>query len=495
MNNEKLEKYTPLILFGLSLIYYVTLSAKTWTWTFVSQDSGDWLASAQMWFTPQPYGSPLYIFLAKAVNIIPGDLVFNMTFFLSCIPGAVVIALTYMIAKELTRDHVISFIVGLVMLGCAILLTQSTVVEEYALSAMFIFLAFYYYIKNDKKAWLFMLACGLAVHVILGLLALVWLALEWRNRSEWLRHLWVILLVGVLPYSYLIVTMGTDTPRLIGGGLSLASINTWLGSTSTIATMSAVEAPERLIQASGVLISAFAFALIPLYTGIKNRNLDGINPQKIQLHRVCFALLLVVAFLYVTNRDYTTWTFLTFGLPCFVVFISHGLKMTSQNPKLAVFLGALMLLVLNSLFLNANQITNENPLATEYESALMSLEDNSAVITPRGCATGLGLAYVLSNGKELAPILLYPSKEKVDEVVYNDYLDWLERDYGISGDNTLELVKSALDQNRKVYFSFPVFDFWEKAFLMAPTDSPTLFQVYWVDLDPDWTEEELETYQ
>lgn len=481
-------KHKALIIGLVSFIYYAVLSAKTWTWVFVSQDSGDWLAAAQMWFTPQPYGSPLYIFLAKIVNALPIDLVIGMTILLSALPAAITIAFSYLIAHNITENKLIQYTIPAIMLGSAVLLTQASVVEEYAISIMFVSIAIYAYQLNRIRLWLLMLALGAAVHIIVALLAVIWLLLEWKRRNEWSKHLWIPLVFGVLPYSYLLYTMGTDTPRLIGGGLSLEAINTWAGSTGTIGTMAAIEAPERLIQATGVMLASFGLALVPLYLGFKARQSLG------RIGVISAALIVITWFLYLTNRDYTTWTFTTFTIMCVAILITHGLTQMTQNQIKAVLGGALILIGWNSIWLNADVVTKSDPMATDYESALMSIPDGSAVITPRGCATGLGLAYVMASGKDLVPILLYPTAEPIDEVVYNDYLKWVKDTWGIEGRNTLELVKDAF-KTRDVYFAAPILPFWEKAFGLKETDNRMLYKVWLVILQPDWSESELETYQ
>ena len=60
---------------GISFIYLMVLSAKSYTWVFASEDAADWLASSILWFVPQPVGSPLYILLGHAINVLPIDLV------------------------------------------------------------------------------------------------------------------------------------------------------------------------------------------------------------------------------------------------------------------------------------------------------------------------------------------------------------------------------------------------------------------------------------
>ena len=136
----------------LSFVYYFVLASKQWTWVFVSGDSGDWLAAANIWMAPQPYGSPLYIVLGHLINMLPGSLVDNMTILLSVLPAAITVGLVYLIVYKMTENARIGIVCAVVMLGASIPLSQATVLEEYSLCVMFVVMAFYMYLLDKKWA-------------------------------------------------------------------------------------------------------------------------------------------------------------------------------------------------------------------------------------------------------------------------------------------------------------------------------------------------------
>ena len=138
---------TPLIIFLTAFSYFALLSSKTYTWVFVSEDAADWLACSTMWMVPQPLGSPLYILLGQFLNILPGDLVIKMTMILSCLPSAITVTLVYLIVRHLTNKESIAITSAMVLAASAIFMSQSTILEEYALAVMLLTLGYYFFSK------------------------------------------------------------------------------------------------------------------------------------------------------------------------------------------------------------------------------------------------------------------------------------------------------------------------------------------------------------
>jgi hypothetical protein len=118
-----------------------------------------------------------------------------------------------------------------------------------------------------------------------------------------------------------------------------------------------------------------------------------------------------------------------------------GLKDSGTKKTIIVGIVALVLVVVNTQYLNADKLTNKNPEASSYYNELMSLPDHSIVVTNPG-AYSLGLFYAMSKGKDLIPIV-YPY---TDEWEFWDYYDWLKREYPTTyfSVNTLDTIKENL---------------------------------------------------
>ena len=426
------KRFSVPISIGLvSLVYYVLLSAKQWSWMFVSSDSGDWLTCSNWWIVPQPYGSPLYISLARLLGTFPGNTAITMTILLSCLPAAITVTLVYLIVNKLTGQAKLGIASSLVLLGAGIFLTQSTVIEEYALAIMFLTAAYYFYLHERGAPTALMLGLGTAVHIFILPIAIFWFILNYRKQKA---DLALYAASGILPYALILALMYLDTPRLLAGSLSFANLHTYLFATggTIIGTLSVFEAPFRILTLCTILLMSLGLAFVPLWFGLK-RPWD--TKTQILLMIVCVSL-----WYHLTCLDPLSWTFMCFALPSLAILVGVGLsKLTPEHTKV-VIAGALALICVNGIFLNANTLTNQNPLATTYYDELHALPDDSVVVTTAG-PYSLGLFYVMSEGKSLIPIV-YPERN------FPEFPD-----FGIEGNDELERVQYALDNGYKVYFA------------------------------------------
>ena len=463
---EKLEEITcfnknknwkiPALVFIFSFAYYCILAAKQYTWLFASGDSGDWLAASNLWIVPQPYGSPLYITLGHLIDLLPGSLPINMTVLLSCLPAAVTVTLVYLIIKHLTNKTAIALTGSTIVLGAGIFLTQATILEEYSIAVMFVVLGYHFYLKDKKYLTALSLGLGSAIHILVIPIALLWLVLEKKNWRAWSKTLPIYIVSGILPYALILYLMTTDAPRLLAGGLSLQAINSYLGSTSVFGTLSIFGLPERLLDFFSLIIMSFGLAVIPIWVALK-------RPWATHIKLLVIGIAFPVWY-YLTCLDPTSWTFMTYSCPFIAIAACIGLvKIDKKLIIRAVTASAVLLICLNTVFLNANVLAHKEPLAMEYYNELMTMPTGSAVVTHRGGFESMALFYVISEGKDLIPIF-FTDERYTDDALYQYYIEWIKHDYGILGDNTQGMVADALDRNLDVYILIPVLGKWENIY-------------------------------
>ncbi len=436
------KRYLPLLIGLFAFIYYLALSAKTYTWVFASSDSGDWLATANWWMVPQPYGSPLYIILNRLIGLLPGSQPLNLTILLSSLPSAITVVLVYLIVKYLTNKVSIAVISSLVLLGSAIFLSQSTVLEQYTLATMFLTAATYSYVKGNRMLTMILLGLGSAVHIFIGTLLIGWIIAEWSNWKVWLKPAVAYGLIVGVSYSFILFLMAIDTPRLLAGGLNPNSIISYFTTTTgaILGQLSIFEAPTRLLYVGALILMSFGLALIPITLSLKR----PIRKPVILLSGIA----VITLWYYGTNIDPAAWTFITFASPALAIVCGIGLHRMRPHYKYVVALGAIVLLVLNGMFLNANILTNADPRASAYRQELQNLPDNSIVLVMPG-AYSLGLFYAISEGKDLVPLVyLY-----VDEWKFYDYQIWVQDNYNVLIlPSTLDTIEANL-KTSPIYFA------------------------------------------
>lgn len=392
------KKYAAPIISLCAFAYYVALSAKQYTWMFVSGDSGDWLACANTWMLPQPYGSPLYILLCRLLGLMPNQPT-TLTVLLSCLPSAITVGLVYMVVRKLTGKVWCALTASLVLLGAGVFLTQATILEEYALAIMFLTLAYFFYTSDRRKLIALCLGLGTVVHIFVLPIAFFWFALEYKQLR--LKPVAVYLVSGALPYVLIPVLM------YFGSGLTFEGLlEYWTGTSGAIVgTLSIFDAPQRLLSIAQILLMSLGLAIMPLWYGLK---------KPYDTKKVVLLITVVVALWYhLTSLDPMSWTFMCFGLPAVVILVGTGLSKLSLKHTYIVVAGALILIAINSVFLNASTLTREESLATTYYNELRSLPNGSAVAATSG-RYSFGLLYVISEGKELRLI-------EIDDAGVGDY--------------------------------------------------------------------------
>jgi hypothetical protein len=111
---------------------------------------------------------------------------------------------------------------------------------------------------------------------------------------------------------------------------------------------------------------------------------------------------------------------------------------------------AIILIITNSIVLNANTLTNQYSLATKFEIETKALPDGSCIVNSSGGQYGLGLLYIISQGKDIVP--LYYSGEDYDkDARYQSYIKYIDDAYNIQGSNVIEQIKDAISQGKEVY--------------------------------------------
>ena len=458
-------KLLPLVLGIVAFAYYVVLSSKSFTWLYTSADSADWLVIANWWMVPQPLGSPLFLLLCQAISHLPGNLLINMTVLLSCLPSAISVSFVYLITKQLTGKVHLSVISSLILLGSMTFLTQSTVLELYAITTMFLTISLFFLSKKRMKLFYLFLGFGAAVHSSIFIVTfIITLIILLRGKTlinlrRLIRPVMVFIVSGILPYSLILLLMHLDTPRFFAGPLDWYHLNGYfIGiANSVVGTISVFDFPQRILSFSSILISSLFLSLIPLVHSLR-RPYDEVK----------LILISVVGFYmwyYLTCFDPATWPYLIMAFPAIAIMVGvYGLTEGSikgsirvLKRSITVFKGSgttliklvtvssIVLIILNGVFMNANTLTNQNPVATTLERELIALPEDSVVVTLPG-ATTMTVLYVMSKGKYIVPLMVGPV-----EYGFKGYQDYLRTEYGIVGDNIQALAKDAESKSRRLY--------------------------------------------
>lgn len=436
----------PLLLWTISFAYFAVLACKQYNWVFTSGDSGEFMAMAHYWSAPHLFGMPLYQALSHLLNILPWDLQVTMPVLLSALPASVTVALVYIIVNKMTGKPATAIVAALVLAGAAVFMSEAQVVKEYALATMLLTLSFYFYITERKALAVIAIGLGSAIHMMVVAVAVLWFLLEWRR---WLRYIPLYALFGIAPYGLTLWELGNNSPPLIaGGGLSLSTINAYLGSSGIAGSLGIYQAPARLFIELRLLIVSLGLALVPLFIGLR-------KPWSNNTKMLLVAIVMPVWY-YLSCLDPTTWTYLCFAMPFCAIAAGLGLTRMKLTHTRLVLIGAVILIAVNGYILNSTRLNTEQPIAAAYYQDIQSIPDSSVVIVHRGGFYGSGILYALSQGKNIVPVYYRYEDEK--NILWWQYTDWVNKTYGLAGDSTQALAISAMSQGKKVYALIPEAD-------------------------------------
>lgn len=455
MDIQKLikAKYTlPILLTIIGFVYYFSMYARELTWIYTTSDSTDWLTQLRWWIVPQAYGKPLFISLIHLVSYIPfGTDVDKITIFLVIIPAAITVGLVYLSTYKLTSSQVKSTAASLVLLGAVVCTSQAAVVEQYAMVSMFITLALYFYIGGKKKSCAIALGLLTATHII-GLVITVMLVITlhvMKKKREWASTIPLYILFGIAPYSLILIMMASDAPKLIAGDLSVITIFEYLlGNPAQGSQLALILLPKRLMEAIGLATLSLGFAIVPIFKSMK----------AIRTELVLFLSLIIVfcSWFYITSMFHSVWKYVAILVPSMCILAGVGLTRMTQKHTVLIISCAILLIITNAIFFNTNTITKqEKPMAQDFIEFLQNMEDGDGIIIPGGGAYGFATFYTMSKGKDIVPIIV-ANLDKAEQIEqYQDYLQWMDRTYGLTGNNYLDLAQAMMDKGHNVYFVTP----------------------------------------
>ncbi len=475
---ELIRKNIQVIAIGLiALAYYLFLCCKDYTWIFASGDSGDWLAAANMWLVVQPYGSPLYILLARAISFLPFSLPAAMTILLSVIPSVITVVFVYLITVKISGKKLLGITASVVLLGSAVFLSQSTVVEEYALAVMFVVLAYWFYLKDKKVLTALMLGLGTAVHIVPLAIAGLWMLLHIKQISTWIKPLLVFVASGILPYGLtLYLLAGAGYPFLGGYGLSLAAFKSYISTTGVFGSLTIFQFPDRLVDFIAIILTSFGIAIIPAIAFFKKRPWE-------MWQKLIFVVIFFSLWYYLTCLDPTSWTFVSYASPFIAITAALGIaKLNKPRLTQMVIVGAIALMLLNSIVFNAAILNKQSPIATDYYNNIMALPDGSALVLNRGGFESMAVMYAISEGKNITPIFFTGYGYK-NNASYINYSKWANDTLGLEGFTTQELANSALLQGKEVYIIHDYMDKWNATFITTETNNPEFRKILFINTE------------
>ncbi len=239
---------------------------------------------------------------------------------------------------------------------------------------------------TGKYLAVMVLGLGTAMHFVVGIIAVLWLVLEWRQGrlQQWVTLIPLFLLFGVLPYTLTLWELWQEN-----GVLNLRVLLDFTNNTSGAGGLMVTQLPERLLRYAAWVTASLGVALVPIVYGLKQRKVKGYG---LMLTPIAF-----VSWYYLTAQDPTVWHYLPWTIPFLSVFSGLGIvRLRKWKPLIpAVVLGTVMLLAANAVIFNADKAAHQHPVATIAYNNIKALP-KGAVVASGDRGVGTTLRYVIA---------------------------------------------------------------------------------------------------
>ena len=251
------QYWLELLVFGVVFATLLTCNLPAMTWVNTDSDGPHYILSAKYFQVAHNMSQPLFLLLGRLFLFLPfGTEAWRMGL-ISVLATTGCAVLIYMVVRYHLmgnpKARIYALIASLIYGGSALVISQSTIIETYALATLMSVWAYY---MSIKKRWLLtsiLLGIGLAVHP--GLTAFCWLVLFVANKG--MRHWKWVLVTGSFLLFYLYIPLvglfgeslsmwGNETPEGFAGN----NVGMMLMLAGGLAML---DLPKRILDTLGIL--------------------------------------------------------------------------------------------------------------------------------------------------------------------------------------------------------------------------------------------------
>jgi hypothetical protein len=419
------------------------------TWMNTDCDGPHYIYSAKYLYPAHKTSAPLFLLLGHLFLKLPVGLDAWRFALLSVMATTVAVVFIYLIVKGKTSNKWYGMIASLVYGSSALVISQSIIIETYALVTMFGVIAYYF---AEKKRWLWcavMLGAGGAVHHLIGIEILALLIFNKELRS-WKPML--IMASFLLFYLYIPITnrppyMWQSEPGQLGAGFIADNLSTllmlWGG-------LSIWDLPKRILDTIGVLGVSLMLAIIPIAIMLK------------QWKRPLFWMFVLPIIYYATNLAPQTYVYMMPSIAAGAILAGEGLQKLNRKWVLAVAGISIVMLGFNANYFDVGRTLDTNMSARQFYNELDKVPDGQILMAQQGWEWAIVYPYNKEEGRGIIPVCTGTLASKQ----YQDTLHGM----GVKFDVPKEKVTLVALQN---YIIQSIIDNNENVWATLPTDTRT----------------------
>jgi hypothetical protein len=430
-----------------------------YTWINTDCDGPHYTYSAQYLYPAHKTSAPLFLLIGNLFLRIPLGMEAWRFALLSVFASTITCVFIYLIIRNKTNNKWFGISGALVFGSSALVISQSIIIETYALVTMFGVLAYYF---SEKKRWAWtaiMLGAGGAIHHLIGF-PIVILLIAHKEFRNW-KYLG-IMASFLLFYLYIPITnrppyMWQSPNSELGSSFFIDNLSTmmmlWGG-------LSIWEFPKRILDTFGLLAVSLGLSIIPIMLILK------------QWKTKLFWLFILPIIYYAINLAPQTYVYMMPSIAFGSILAGIGLSKIGTkyagniiyNNKTKFVTGIIVVSSIIMLEFNCNYFdigrTLDKDLSARafYDTELSKVPDGHILLAQQGWEWAMVYPYNKNENRNIIPVC-------VGTLASKQYQDLL-KSWNINFDVPTEkmtlvelqdyILKSIIANNKNVWTTFPV---------------------------------------
>lgn len=392
------KKFWPeALVFGGIFTVFLMLCATDLVWINTDADGPHYIYSAKYLYPAHKTSAPLFLLLGHVFLWIPyGTDAWRMAM-ISVLASTGAAVFIYLCIRHLTGSRGYGLIGSLIWGASALVISQSTIVETYALVTMFGVGAYYFSLKKRWVLTALMLGAGGAVHHLIGIPLLVILI---ANRGEFFKWRYIGIMASFLLF-YLYIPLTNREPYMWFG--ESLSTNFFVDNLSTammlIGGLAIWDIPKRILDTLGLVGVSLGLALIPImWWVIKGR------AGKWYREPLLWLFILPIVY-YAVDLAPQTWVYALPSIAFGAIIAGMALPRMRSYWRYAVAVGAVGLLAFNINYLDVGRTLDPELSARQYyDNELPKVPDGEILLTQQGWEWAIVYLYNKEEGRDILPV-------------------------------------------------------------------------------------------
>lgn len=363
-----------LLTFGAIFTVLLVDCTPDYTWINTDCDGIHYVYSAKYLYPAHKTSAPLFLLIGYLFLKLPFGLEAWRMSLMSVFASTASVVFIYLIIKNHTDRRFYAIIGSLVFGSSALVISQSTIVETYALVTMFGIGAFYFAIKKQWFRTAIMLGLGGAVHHLIGFPILVLLIAnkEFRNW-KYVGTMTCFLLF----YLYIPLTVAFNQAPDMWGNIGSDFFSDNLSTAiMLIGGLSIWDFPKRVLDTVGILGVSLGVALVPI----------AIFSVKRGWYKEPLTWLFILPVIYhCTNLAPQTYVYMMPSIAFGAVIAGVGLAKMRPYWRHVVLAGAVIALIINANYFDIGRTLDPELSARKYYSEeLTKVPDGQILVAHQG---------------------------------------------------------------------------------------------------------------